>query len=173
MSNSETMTIYNTLASKSHSEPELLGCALPTLYGGRIEAQHQVCNRDELKLILAQWQDAEGWYQSRADVGLGMPVNLDELLEGQWHRADQSLHLALRSDQTYSLTLFIQHEVSQDQLARQCYSDQLIFLRPSLKSQNQTLRYRIWWQQAETGPNEGSWRPLLQQFLGLAQQKEQ
>lgn len=63
MSNSETMTIYNTLASKSYTEPELLGCALPTLYGGRIEAQHQICNQDELKLILAQWQDAEGWYQ--------------------------------------------------------------------------------------------------------------
>jgi hypothetical protein len=173
MSHLESLMKYHTLASNSHADPELLGCALPHLQPGHIEAQQQSCNPSELSAFLSQWQHAQGWYQSRDQVGLGMPAHTADLIEGQWFQAEQSLHLVMSGENTYQITLLIEHQVAPGQVATQCYSEQKIMLRPDLKDHNDVLSYRLWWQQAKTGQDQASWRPLLQQFCGLAQLEEQ
>lgn len=145
---------------------EDLGCELPTLHQGTLIIDHQRCTQAQLAERLAEWQQAQGWYQLSDCTALGMPEDTRFLLEGQWVMGERSLHVQLQGPEHYSLTELASGEASPQ--STQCYRDQLIWLRNDLRGDYNALRYRLWWQQQENG----AWRAQMQQFIGLARLEE-
>lgn len=166
MSQHSTLTHYQALTEHS----DTLGCVLPLLHAGQLKVTPNHCQQQELAEKLAPWLNAEGWYQTASSTGIGMPEQLDQLLEGQWHHAGKTLHLTLLNANRYLLTemtVNAQVESASADAPAQCYREQDIWLRAQLKSQQNVLRYRLWWQE-----QQGAWRPIMQQFIGLAQREE-
>ena len=162
MSQSSTLIDYQALSE--HSDE--LGCVLPQLHSGHLTVNLRQCQQPELAEALAPWLTANGWYQTCSSTGLGMPEQLDQLLEGQWHQDSCSLHLTLVHHNHYQITEISNQAAAADTPVL-CYREQDIWLRPQLKGQYNALRYRLWWQQ-----QNGAWRPVMQQFVGLAHREE-
>lgn len=158
MSQSNTLEHYQTLSQQS----EALGCKLPKLNTGHITLTTSQCKQQELANQLAPWLKATGWYQAASSTGLGMPEQLNDLLEGQWHLGNNSLHLSLLQGNNYQLVAIKQDEQPKTDAPAQCYSEQHLWLRSQLKGQYNALRYRFWWQELN-----GAWQPLMQQFTGF------
>lgn len=174
MQAASSLKTYNSLAQCSQQQPEVLGCQLPTLISGHLQIESRRGQREELSALLAQWQQAEGWYQTASQLALGLPTHTADLLEGQWHQNGNSLHIQHEFGTTYRITLLNcldcnGHSQGNSTLI-QAYREQRLVLRQDLPhAQGQELIYRLWWQQGQTATTEGLWQPLVQQFAGFAQ----
>ena len=95
MQAASALKTYNSLAQRSQQQPEVLGCQLPSLTSGHLQVESRRGQREELAALLAQWPQAEGWYQTASQLALGLPTHTADLLEGQWHHNGNSLHIQL------------------------------------------------------------------------------
>ncbi|WP_436322548.1 hypothetical protein ACSEYT_09240 [Vibrio cidicii] len=174
MQAASSLKTYNSLAQCSQQQPEVLGCQLPTLISGHLQIESRRGQREELSALLAQWQQAEGWYQTASQLALGLPTHTADLLEGQWHQNGNSLHIQHEHGATYRITVLNSLDCNNNSHGNstltQAYREQRLVLRQDLPhSQGRELVYRLWWQQGQTAITEGLWQPLVQQFVGFAQ----
>ncbi|WP_370554988.1 hypothetical protein [Edwardsiella tarda] len=172
MQATSSLKTYNSLAQCSQQQPEVLGCQLPTLTSGYLQVESRRGQREELSVLLTQWQQAEGWYQTASQLALGLPTHTADLLEGQWYQNGNSLHIQLEHGTTYRITLLnnLDCNGNSNSTLTQAYREQRLVLRQDLAhAQGRELVYRLWWQQGQTAATEGLWQPLVQQFAGFVQ----
>lgn len=174
MQAASSLKTYNSLAQCSQQQPDVLGCQLPTLISGHLQIESRRGQREELNALLAQWQKAEGWYQTASQLALGLPAHTADLLEGQWHQNGNSLHIQQEHGTTYRITLLNSLDCNGNSHGNstliQAYREQRLVLRQDLPhAQGRELVYRLWWQQGQIATTEGLWQPLVQQFAGFAQ----
>lgn len=174
MQAASSLKTYNSLAKCSQQQPEVLGCQLPTLTHGHLQIESYRGQHTELSALLAQWQQAVGWYQTASQLAVGLPTHTADLLEGQWNKNGNSLHIQHEFGTSYRITLLNSLDCNGNSHGNstpiQAYRDQRLVLRQDLpNAQGRELIYRLWWQQGQTTTSEGLWQPLVQQFLGFAQ----
>lgn len=140
-----------------------LGVQLPKLQQGNLQISSSVLGYEELLQKVNGFAPEAGWVMARDKVTrtLELPKATD-LLEAEFCHGSQSLHVRLEAEGKYRCTqLFSQKEGSM------LYRDQTIFARDK---GGLMLVYRLWWQIAAGGIDDGRVRPLAQQFIGFVSQ---
>lgn len=138
-----------------------MGCALPKLGAANLLVRSELCTADKLAARLALWGKNEGWYQTSSCTALGVPDQLDDLLEGEWHDGSISLSIRLLGPDCYQLTELEMQ--AGDTSERYCYHEQMIWLRGNLCSQSLNVAlYRQWFE-----CKDHAWKALTSQFVGF------
>lgn len=166
---SQTLLAYQRLKSLPQIQDKI-GCSLATVEGANLMINSKLCDLSELKNILSDWLSAKGWYQTSGATGFGIPEQIANLLEGEWHNGQATLSLRLVAPKQYRVTEIQSEAVSTD--SDYCYQDQEIYLRGDLyKKSNNTVNaviYRQWFQ-----CKDYAWKPVASQFLGFSYIEEQ
>lgn len=142
-----------------------LGVQLPKLQQGDLQISSSVLGYEALLQKVAGFAPEAGWAMARDTVirTVELPKETD-LLEAEFCHGSQSLHLRLEAPGKYRCTqLYTQKE------GQMLYRDQAVFAR---EKGGLMLVYRLWWQIAASGSDEGRVRPLAQQFIGFVSQHD-
>ncbi len=156
-----SLAAYQTLDS--------LGVDLPKLASAKLAIESKKLTMDEVKKIISEFSPQQGWIQYRDEVKISAAVpERTDLIEAQYCDDNKNtLQIKLLQHNEYLVTTLTQ---TNDTSHEQIYSEQAIELRNNLKSNensNENALYRLWWQQANAGPEEGRWQPFVQQFVGF------
>ena len=148
---------------------EGLGVALPKLTGATLTIETKKLPIAEIKEAISEFSPQQGWVQYRDEVKISAAVpDRTDVIEAQYCDDKQnSLQIKLLQNNEYLITTLTQKS---DTCNEQVYSEQAIEMRKNLKSNengNESALYRLWWQQATLGAEEGRWQPLVQQFIGF------
>lgn len=154
---------YATLADNGKE----LGCQLPSAVNGSIRVVSEVVDQQALAELFGGLDFDAGWASYRDKTVIdNRCTDLNNLLEGEWASSAFTLRVRLVDANRYQVTRFTNQADADDSITG---TERVFMTRNSLNegAKYNGITYRLWWQQAKTGPHEGRWVPLGQQFIGF------
>lgn len=163
-----SLTDYQALQQKTKDEAEIFGCVLPPMVGASLDCQSTTHTAAQVHTLINDFNAQQGWVMTRDQVLIDASADVlfeRDIIEGEWCSGDNSIKVKLLNGDTYQVTTMC---LANEQSEQQAYSEQTLFLRNQLKSEQQdTVLYRLWWQLG-SGEYQDRWQPVAQQFIGFA-----